>query len=67
MQEDEILPPAFEAEERSWPGCGDVLQLVSGRTLLGCVRELHFPQLPGTCADACITAAQFCDRHRGHL
>ena len=49
MQEDEILPPAFEAEERSWPGCGDVLQLVSGRTLLGRVRELDHLRLPGTC------------------
>ena len=29
------LPAQFEAEERSQPGCGDLLQLVSGRTLLG--------------------------------
>ena len=41
------LPPAFEAEERSWPGCGDLLQLVSGRTLLGVVRELSPAALAG--------------------
>ena len=41
------LPPAFEAEERSWPGCGDLLQLVSGRTLLGYVRELSPTALAG--------------------
>ena len=41
------LPPAFEAEERSWPGHGDVLQLVSGRTLLGVVRELSPVALAG--------------------
>ena len=35
------LPEAFEAEERSVPGLGDLLHLVSGRTLLGSVRERH--------------------------
>lgn len=33
------LPEAFEAEERSVPGLGDLLHLVSGRTLIGIVRE----------------------------
>ena len=33
------LPEAFEAEERSVPGLGDLLHLISGRTLLGAVRE----------------------------
>lgn len=33
------LPEAFEAEERSVPGLGDLLHIVSGRTLLGIVRE----------------------------
>lgn len=33
------LPEAFEAEERSVPGLGDLLHLVSGRSLLGAVRE----------------------------
>ena len=33
------LPEALEAEERSVPGLGDLLHLVSGRTLLGAVRE----------------------------
>ena len=35
----EQLPGAFEAEERTVPGLGDLLHLVSGRTLLGVVRE----------------------------
>ena len=33
------LPEAFEAEERSVAGVGELLHLVSGRHLLGCVRE----------------------------
>ncbi len=33
------LPEAFEAEERTVPGLGDLLHLVSGRTLIGVVRE----------------------------
>lgn len=41
------LPEAFEGEERSVPGCGDVLQLVSGRQLLGVVRERQDAQLQG--------------------
>lgn len=41
------LPEAFEGEERSVPGVGDVLQLVSGRQLLGVVRERQDARLPG--------------------
>lgn len=41
------LPEAFEGEERSVPGMGDVLQLVSGRQLLGIVRERQDAFLPG--------------------
>lgn len=41
------LPEAFEGEERSVPGVGDVLQLVSGRQLLGVVRERQDACLPG--------------------
>ena len=33
------LPECFEADERSDPTAEDVLQLVSGRTLLGSVRQ----------------------------
>lgn len=33
------LPDAFEADERAAPDCPDLLQLVSGRQLLGAVRE----------------------------
>ena len=33
------LPEAFEGEERSALGVSDVLQLVSGRQLLGVVRQ----------------------------
>ncbi len=42
------LPEAFEAEERSVPGLGDLLHLVSGRTLLGSVRERHAQNLGST-------------------
>lgn len=43
------LPVCFEAEERSQPGVGELLQLVSGRQVLGVVRErtsaaLHAPR-----------------------
>ena len=41
------LPECFEMEERTSPGVGDVLQLVSGRQLLGFVRELSDGQLAG--------------------
>lgn len=41
------LPEAFEGEERSVPGMGDVMQLVSGRQLLGVVRERQDLRLPG--------------------
>lgn len=41
------LPEAFEGEERSVAGVGDVLQLVSGRQLLGVVRERQDACLPG--------------------
>lgn len=37
--EEGTLPECFEADERSTPGAEDVLQLVSGRTLLGRVRQ----------------------------
>lgn len=40
-----VLPPAFEAEERS-EAHPDLLQLVSGRTLLGAVRERVVTSLP---------------------
>ncbi|KAK9814314.1 hypothetical protein WJX72_003841 [[Myrmecia] bisecta] len=39
------LPEQFEAEERSTAGLGDVLQLVSGRQLLGVVRHLQADRL----------------------
>ena len=39
------LPEAFEAEERSLPGLGDLLHLVSGQTMLGSVRERHAQNL----------------------
>ena len=41
------LPECFEMEERTLPGVGDVLQLVSGRQLLGFVRERSDGQLAG--------------------
>ncbi|DBA75412.1 hypothetical protein WJX77_006042 [Trebouxia sp. C0004] len=41
------LPEAFEGEERTVAGVGDVLQLVSGRQLLGVVRERHDAKLQG--------------------
>lgn len=43
------LPECFEAEERSVPDTADVLQLVSGRTLLGVVREQQLQYLAGGC------------------
>ncbi|BDA49240.1 probable chaperone protein DnaJ at N-terminal half [Coccomyxa sp. Obi] len=39
------LPDAFEAEERSVPGLGDLLHIVSGRTLIGIVRERRTDRL----------------------
>ncbi len=44
------LPEAFEGEERTVAGVGDVLQLVSGRQLLGVVRERHDAKLQGDLA-----------------
>ena len=41
------LPPAFEADHRSMPGAGDVLQIVSGQTVLASVREARQAQLCG--------------------
>lgn len=41
------LPEAFEGEERSVPGVSDVLQLVSGRQLLGVVRQRQDAHLTG--------------------
>jgi hypothetical protein len=39
------LPPAFEADHRSLPGAGDVLQIVSGQTVLAGVRGPQHGQL----------------------
>ena len=39
------VPDAFEAEERSVPGLGDLLHIVSGRTLIGTVRERRADRL----------------------
>ena len=44
------LPEAFEGEERTVAGVGDVLHLVSGRQLLGVVRERHDAKLQGDLA-----------------
>ncbi|KAL0034009.1 hypothetical protein WJX79_002800 [Trebouxia sp. C0005] len=44
------LPEAFEGEERTVAGVGDVLHLVSGRQLLGVVRERHDAKLQGSTA-----------------
>lgn len=44
------LPEAFEGEERTVAGVGDVLQLVSGRQLLGVVHERHDAKLQGDVA-----------------
>ena len=41
------LPECFEAEERSASDTADILQLVSGRTLLGVVREQKMHCLEG--------------------
>ncbi|KAK9787469.1 hypothetical protein WJX73_006578 [Symbiochloris irregularis] len=40
------LPAQFEGEERSDPSVGDLLQLVSGRTLLGVVKQPRTVSLP---------------------
>ena len=59
------LPEAFEGEERTFAGVGDVLQLVSGRQLLGVVRERRDAKLQGDTTDALIASAcsQICMRH----
>ena len=57
------LPEAFEGEERTVAGVGDVLQLVSGRQLLGVVRERHDARLPGPTtlrSPSCIYAQLYC-------
>ena len=58
----EELPEAFEGEERSMPGVADVLQLISGRQLLGVVRERQDAHLPGDflhffCCRCCFVGA----------
>lgn len=54
------LPEAFEGEERSIAGVGDVLQLVSGQQLLGVVRERQDARLPGpTTLPSCKYLRQF--------
>eukprot|EP00850_Spirogloea_muscicola_P015205 SM000114S24168 [mRNA] locus=s114:296090:298708:- [translate_table: standard] len=52
------LPACFEAEERSHISVPDVLQLVSGRQLLGAVREYHRVGIEscGTAAQTLVTA-----------
>ena len=52
------LPEAFEGEERSVAGVGDVLQLVSGRQLLGLVRERQDAQLPGQPPSAMLLSSK---------
>lgn len=58
------LPEAFEGEERTVAGMGDVLQLVSGRQLLGVVRERQDARLPGltTLTSLCCTLVQLYTR-----
>ena len=46
------LPDAFEADERATPDCPDLLQLVSGRQLLGAVRERRLELLARQAAAA---------------
>ncbi|PRW20219.1 chaperone -domain-containing [Chlorella sorokiniana] len=46
------LPDAFEADERATPDCPDLLQLVSGRQLLGAVRERRLELLARQSASA---------------
>ncbi len=46
------LPDAFEADERATPECPDLLQLVSGRQLLGAVRERRLELLARQAAAA---------------
>lgn len=45
------LPEAFEGEERSVAGVGDVMHLVSGQQLLGMVRERQDLRLSGVQKD----------------
>ena len=47
------LPECFEGEERTDPGIGDLLHLVSGRQLLGVVRELKTHLIPGALTRRC--------------
>ena len=53
--EEGSLPECFEADERSESATEDILQLVSGRTLLGRVRQRHDPLFsPGQSASATV-------------
>ena len=59
------LPEAFEGEERSVAGIGDVMHLVSGRQLLGVVRERQDLRLSGITSSeeqhSCLlSAVEFC-------
>lgn len=64
------LPEAFEGEERSVPGVGDVMQLVSGRQLLGVVRERQDQRLSGIigCSNVLSFGLLFATLHntKGH-
>ena len=42
-----VLPPCFEGDERAEPHEGDLMQLCSGRTLLGVVRHVVLTALEG--------------------
>ena len=48
LEEPHQLPDCFEADERSSPGTPELLELISGRQLLGVVRERRASQLHGS-------------------
>jgi hypothetical protein len=50
------LPDAFEADERATADCTDLLQLVAGRQVLGCVRERRLELLAAQRAAAAALA-----------
>ena len=57
------LPAAFEADHRGTPdACADLLQIVSGRTVMGAVREARQVQLPG--GQAATAPASLADQHQ---
>lgn len=59
------LPPAFEAEHRSWASDSlDLLQIVSGLTLLGSVRCCEKALLPA--AESCHQLLQDPQEHGEH-